>query len=802
MFVFKRPIPLRLILTSFLIVLVQLLYAQKKDSAQLRLDSLRNLSKDNKADTSVSSLLKKTESVTHILNNIKSVLSRGFDTADIAEDLPELENKLEKFRVNFIENQRILSLRNLKLIKIVSTNYNIQLKKWQETLFGYSSEISNINNDLDKIVQDSSSIFLSSDSALGQNYLKQIQSFARKWKRADSSNKVSLQKINSLQNRVANAFIANSELLDETNYRIENFTKNILRPEERSIFHFSATDYKEDFSVIIFRSFKIAIEIIGFYVVNNEGSLGLYLFFIIALALWFWNNNNRLIKRKKDDSLNRFTATNITKHPALTSILILSIFAPIFFEDVPVSFTILFWFTLALVYTSVFIQQPVIHYKKEWVALVTLFLIINSCNILTKSSYLERWLYLMLTICSLVLGIILYRKILSNKSHILYSAKYIILLFIVLNALSLVANSLGCFLLSKYISSAAISAVLTARILYTIGELIIEAIYLQYEVYKDNNLIISYFDYHRLQSKIHKIINVFVTVIWVVILMRNLNFFDPVYNTLSEILSDERTLGNMQFTFGSIFIFITVIWVSNFISKTLLLIFGNDSAVSSNKKKWGSTLLLTRLGILALGVLLAFAASGIPMDKLTIIIGALGVGIGFGLQNIVNNLVSGIILAFEKPVQVGDAIEVGNRYGTVKEIGIRSSRLLTADGSEVIVPNGDLISQQIVNWTLSNHFRRVEIIVGVSYDSDLRKVEHLLKEILQTQNGIEKLPAPNVLAHFFGNSSVDFRLLFWCNIDIWVTVKSDILIAVYDCFRENGIQIPFPQTDVHIKTDK
>ncbi len=453
-------------------------------------------------------------------------------------------------------------------------------------------------------------------------------------------------------------------------------------------------------------------------------------------------------------------------------------------------------------YTRIFIKQPVIHYKEEWVALVALFLIINLCNLLTKSTYFERWFYLILTISSLLLGIILYRKILSNKTHILYAGRYIILFFIVLNGISLLANIFGCFLLSKYISSAAITSVLTARMLYTVGELIIEAIFLQYEVYKDSNLIISYFDFHRLQSKIHRIINIIVSVIWFIILMRNLNFFDPMYNVLSDILSVERKLGNMQFTFGSIFIFISVIWVSNFISKTLLLVFGNESNASNNKKKWGSTLLLTRLGILALGVLMAFAASGIPMDKLTIIIGALGVGIGFGLQNIVNNLVSGIILAFEKPVQVGDAIEVGNKYGTVKEIGIRSSRLLTVDGSEVIVPNGDLISQQIVNWTLSNHFRRVEIIVGVSYDSDLRKVEHLLKEILQTQKGIETFPAPNVLAHFFGSSSVDFRLLFWCNIDTWVNVKSEILINVYDSFRQNGIQIPFPQTDVHIKTDK
>lgn len=210
-------------------------------------------------------------------------------------------------------------------------------------------------------------------------------------------------------------------------------------------------------------------------------------------------------------------------------------------------------------------------------------------------------------------------------------------------------------------------------------------------------------------------------------------------------------------------------------------------------------LILIRLAVLATGIIIAFAASGIPMDKLTIIIGALGVGIGFGLQNIVNNLVSGVILAFEKPVQIGDAIEVGNRYGTVKEIGIRSSKILTVEGSEVIVPNGDMLSQHIVNWTLTNNFRRAEIIVGVSYSTDLRLTEKLLYDIISTQKGVESTPSPQVLAHQFGESSINFRLLFWCNIDTWVNVKSEILINVHKTFSEHGIEIPFPQRDINIK---
>ena len=210
-------------------------------------------------------------------------------------------------------------------------------------------------------------------------------------------------------------------------------------------------------------------------------------------------------------------------------------------------------------------------------------------------------------------------------------------------------------------------------------------------------------------------------------------------------------------------------------------------------------ILVSKLGIISLGILIAFAASGIPLDKITSIIGALGVGIGFGLQNVVNNLVSGVILAFEKPIEIGDQVEVGGRLGKVKEIGIRSSKLATFEGAEVIIPNGDLISQQVVNWTLSNNHRRVEIIVGVKYGSNLLDAKTILEKVILANDKVDKHPLPLVLVHQFNNSSIDFRLLFWTDIAQWVELKSEIMLGIDEAFRSAGIEIPFPQQDVYIK---
>jgi potassium efflux system protein len=201
------------------------------------------------------------------------------------------------------------------------------------------------------------------------------------------------------------------------------------------------------------------------------------------------------------------------------------------------------------------------------------------------------------------------------------------------------------------------------------------------------------------------------------------------------------------------------------------------------------------------GFLFAIAAAGVEMNKLAILLGALGVGIGFGLQNIFNNLVSGIILAFERPIQEGDIIEVGELWGTVKEIGIRASTVFTFDGAEVIVPNGNLISKELINWTLTNQQRRVEVTVGVKYGTDTEKVLAILRKVAAEHKEILKEPAPLALFTGFGESSLDFRLLFWIpKADNRFIIHSELNVAVNNALKEAGIEIPFPQHDLHVRS--
>jgi small-conductance mechanosensitive channel len=210
---------------------------------------------------------------------------------------------------------------------------------------------------------------------------------------------------------------------------------------------------------------------------------------------------------------------------------------------------------------------------------------------------------------------------------------------------------------------------------------------------------------------------------------------------------------------------------------------------------------LTHYALFSVGFLVAVSMAGLDLQKFTILAGALGVGIGFGLQNIVNNFVSGLILLFERPVKVGDIINIDQDWGTIKKIGLRSTIFETFDRAEIIVPNADLVAQKVTNWTFSSKIVRVNLPVGVAYGSPLEKVLGVLNRAAREHPDVFSYPEPNTIFEEFGNSSINFRLRFWVHtIDDRMKIRSEVAVIVDRLFREEGIEIPFPQRDLHLRS--
>lgn len=208
-----------------------------------------------------------------------------------------------------------------------------------------------------------------------------------------------------------------------------------------------------------------------------------------------------------------------------------------------------------------------------------------------------------------------------------------------------------------------------------------------------------------------------------------------------------------------------------------------------------------RFSLFTAAFLIAISSMGINLTSLAVLSGAVGVGIGFGLQKIFSNLVSGVILLMDRSIKPGDTIEIGGVYGTIRSLHARYASVLTRDGKEYLIPNEQLITNEVVNWTFSDSNVRLKIPVGISYDSDVRKAMKLMEECALQVGRVLKNPKPAARLVGFGDSSVDLQIRIWIRDSEGgvVNVRSEVLLLIWDAFHENGIEFPFPQQDVYIK---
>jgi small-conductance mechanosensitive channel len=276
-----------------------------------------------------------------------------------------------------------------------------------------------------------------------------------------------------------------------------------------------------------------------------------------------------------------------------------------------------------------------------------------------------------------------------------------------------------------------------------------------------------------------------------IVFATNLNIYNAISESISEVLSTTRSIGSFSFTLGGILLFLAIMWAANFLQKYIAYFFGDigDESVFNNKAQ-RSRLMITRLVLLVVGFLLAISASGLAIDRITVILGALSVGIGLGLQNIVNNFVSGIILIFDRTLRIGDTVEIGDKKGRVKEITMRSSTLLTSEGAEVIIPNGDILSHNFVNWSLSDNYIRVDLTFTVDKLVTSDEMRSVIMEVMKSSPDLMAKKEPEIFVNTITYQSTQLKIYFWC-IDVTKRerARSKIYSAIYHYLMEKGIKV-------------
>ena len=421
-------------------------------------------------------------------------------------------------------------------------------------------------------------------------------------------------------------------------------------------------------------------------------------------------------------------------------------------------------------------------------------------NLTLQASRIERQGMLLLSLSGVIFGVVFlltrHRKELKEQG-----IRIFISFFTLMELISAVANLYGRFNFSKSFLTGGIFGLVNGILFFWVIRLINEMLMIAARIYKTPDRKTLYLNFERIGKKVPPIFYYLLVIGWCILFGRGFYFFRKLGLQFDEYILKERTIGQSTFTIQSVFVFFLILFSSGIVSSIVTFFASSDQGVVTSRDKRGgigSWLLLIRISIISIGVLLAFAAAGIPMDRLAIILGALSVGIGFGLQSLINNLVSGLILAFEKPINVGDVVEFGGQSGTMKSIGFRSSIITTWEGADVIIPNGNLLNERVINWTRGNSRRRVEIVTGVPYGTNLEKMKKLVLDLLAADKRIMVYPPPSVLIKDFSSSSIDVRILFWIqHFNTWIQIRSDIIEAVDEAFKKEGIQNPSPQQDVN-----
>jgi len=374
-------------------------------------------------------------------------------------------------------------------------------------------------------------------------------------------------------------------------------------------------------------------------------------------------------------------------------------------------------------------------------------------------------------------------------------------LAVIILIIALFANIIGSTRLAVMLTHGTLKSLYLAVVLLTLVYILNGIITLILQTKVAQSITTVYKHHELLKERSAVYLNVIAFISWALWTLSLFNIYTPLANFVTDMLKERWSIGSVSISLGDIIAFVLTIWISIFISRLIRFFLEEDVLPHFKLPRGvpGSISMLTHYIILVLGFIIAMSAAGIEWSRLALLAGALGVGIGFGLQDVVNNFVSGLILIFERPIKLRDVVEVGSLKGVVKRIGIRSSTIRTFEGAEVIVPNGHLISKEVTNWTLSDRQRRVSIKVGVAYGTNPNKVLEILSKIAVAHPDIQEKPEPYTLFTGFGESSLDFELRFWtANMDTWLELQTEITVQIDEALKKAKIEIPFPQRDLHI----
>jgi potassium-dependent mechanosensitive channel len=762
---------------------------RRGDSSRMRGGVMSSLFADSNTLTSSDYQLQ-IEKTFLSLQNIENNSHLGPAVANLTKGLRDGTSVLAVLKDNVVNNKTALNLKNLQVFKTLLGNIKDDLKDDRKFLDSNENKLLRLRSELRNLITDTILRQLTRNDSLRSEFGTQLRDLRRSFVQTTRQVRESLNTINLLQTQTSSNSISTNQLLEDISNLVASSAKRIFSKEYNYMWERDTTVLSEQARQSFTKVYEGERKAISYYFSDNGYKTILLL--IIGLLFYLWvNRNMRYLKQHESDHKLEATDFEYLRISVLPSALIVIFaIAPIFDLHAPSAYIEAMQFMLLCVVTYMMYKRRKGKSFWIWVALAVLYLSFSLTSHTVEPVFFQRWWLVALNVAA----IIAVKMFLSTvrQGHPLKRFLWLAgITHYILNLLSIICNLTGRYTLAQILGNTAIFGITQAVGLAMFSRIWLETILSQMVASRMRNGLTTTFEYKPVLRSFTRPIKFLIAILWLIVLTTNLNLYSAALSGLQTLLETPRSIGNASFTLGGIFLFFMIIWVAHLLQKYIGYFFGDTgSDEDAQNKVQRSRLLIARLVLLCIGYLLAVTASGIPVDKITIVLGALGVGIGLGLQNIVSNFVSGIILIFDRPLQIGDMVEIGDKIGKVREIGLRSSTLLTQDGAEVIIPNGDLLSRQIVNWTLTNNMRRLELDLVVKGSNDMELVSTAVKKGIAASNLVVEGREPQLLITKITDDGLELKAFCWCgdaaNAE---NAKSAITVSLHNTLKAENLSL-------------
>lgn len=756
-------------------------FGQSAGKVQLKTDS---------GHTIPDTLLFKLQKAQAAITEVNTANQKGYGSADVRADLTDIRNDIRPIKADLRVPRRTFDPKTLVNYNLILNNSQKKLQDWQKSLTAVSNNLQRMSKEVVALSNDSLLSINNNDTAGKQFYIPQLVDTKLKLQAAGKANSASLDTVSRLLAAVSAEYLDITGLQANISERLDASGRSILGKESPYIWEAPQVSREESIVALLSSSYNGQQKILSYFVGSSWDNRLLLLVVGILFFLWVYFNF-----RKADRLANRGKLTHpsfvfLKRIPVIPGLIVLLTIAPLFEPDAPSPYVELVHFLMTIVLTIELRRHLIAKEFRYWLLIVGLYLLILFASAAVHDALVMRLFLMVVNGASLYVGFrvaLQFRKARIARKFV----RPVLFIYQILNGLAIVFNIFGRVSLAKIYSMAAIIGLIQIIGLAVFIQVFSDALELQIQVSASNGGLFSRISVNKTRVSFRRALSVVAIILWLLVFLINLSIAGGVFEFIHQILVKPRSFGSITFTFGNVLFFAVILYLSNILQKHIGIVFGERSITfNDHVEHKGSKLTLLRLLIAVAGILLAVTASGIPLDKLTVVLGALSVGIGLGMQNIVNNFVSGIILIFEKPFQIGDYIELIDKKGKIEDIGIRSSRMLTQQGAEVIIPNADLITNRFVNWTVNTANIQSELSVKVNMAADMAAVSQIVQEEINKLDTTVKNIPPQLLINSIAADTIELKILVWISsIYTEAEFKSQLLAALIKRFSAASIKV-------------